>query len=395
MFLYADESMRTDYEKACEHLWSTIIIYSHSRIFSHLPILKVLLRGVLETTEPPALSLDQFHHPPQSTAPRAFTAISDESPTGVPTKEISDMHLQLEKLYSLVKTLPAAPAPDHEDIRELLDLSHSLRYKQDLRSFVTTTPNHQKAETRRLIREIEFLGRIRAAYFTIISVIHTFPNFGRLKVIPDTPVTPPEKPSQPQQGRLSLEQTLGPLKLPLEASTVKKTIGQGFTVQRADLTFMKLQSVNLPTHAEIQMITLLMTKSFTLESVYPYIGCSKLICYLCFLFVQSCVQFQMRASHRRIFPKWCLPRITGLQESEVNLLRQGVKRLRDEITRQILTPIMKTSRIEATSTADVTSLCSAEDDRFRVESVARSLPTYRLAHTRALEHQRLRDMFGE
>lgn len=380
---------------AREDLWTKIMMYSHGRIFSHLPVLKRQLPAVLEAMEPPALSLDQFQQSPQSSAPLASNAIDDESPTNAYAMGLLNMRLRLEELYSLVKALPVDLAPDHEDIRKRLDLSYSLGYEQNLRSFVITTLNHQKAASRRLIREIAFLGRIRAAYFTIISAIKTFPNFGGLKVIPNPPVTPPEKICQPQQGRLNLEQTLGLFKLPLEASTVKKTTGKDMTVVQANATFMKLQAAELPTHAEIQMITLLMTRGFTFKSVYPYIGCSKLSCYLCLSFVQNCGYFRIRGSHRRIFPKWCLPRTTGLQESDVSLLRQWVKNLRNEVTRHILTPVVKTAKVEATSTADVTSLCSAEDDRFRVESLARSLPLYRLTHMGALEHQRLRDGFGE
>ncbi|KAL9632471.1 MAG: hypothetical protein Q9164_005301 [Protoblastenia rupestris] len=222
--LFSNISQKHDYEKARERLWIKIVMYSHGRIFSHLPILKSQLQAVLEATEPPTLSLDQFQQPPQSTAPLASNAIDDESSTNAHTMGLSNMRLRLGELYSFVKALSVTLAPDHEDIRKLLDLSHSLRYEQNLRRFVITTLNHQKAASRCLIREIAFLGRIKAAYFTVISAIQTFPNFGGLKVIPNPPVTPPEKISQPQQGRLNLEQTLGLFKLPLEASTIKKPL---------------------------------------------------------------------------------------------------------------------------------------------------------------------------
>lgn len=276
-------------------------MYSRGRIFSHLPTLKTQLPAVLEATEPPALSLDRFPQSPQSSTPLASNAVDDENPTTTHAMSLSNMRLQLGELYSLVKALPATLASDHEDNRQLLDISYSLRYEQTLGSFIVTALQHQEAASRCLIRAITFLGRIKAAYFTIISAIQTFPNFGKLKVIPDPPVTPPEKISQPQQGRLSLKQTLRLFKLPLEANAIKKFTGKDLTVVQANAAFMKLQSAELPTHAEIQMIRLLLTRGLRLKSVYPYIGCSKLSCYLCLSFLQNCGYFRTRGSHPESF----------------------------------------------------------------------------------------------
>lgn len=369
--------------------------YNHGRIFSHLPVIKSKLQAVLDATQSPAVSLEQFQQFSQSTTPPASNAIDDESPTKAHAMGLRYMRLQLSELYSLVTALPETLAPGHEKIRKLLDLSHSLRYEQNFKMFLIRTLKDKEAASRCLIRGIAYLGRIKAAFLTVIKAIETFSNFGKLKVIPYPPVTPPAKICQPKQGRLNLEQTLGLFALPLEENTVLKLTGTDLTAIQADATFMKLQSAELPTHAEIQMIMLIMTKDFKFQSVYPYIGCSKLSCYLCLSFVQMCGHFRTRGSHRRIFPKWCLPCTTGLQHSDVSFLWQCAKSLRNKVARDTLTPVVKTAKIEATSTADVTSLYSAEDDRFRMESLARSLPLQRLQNMRALEHQLLRDRFGE
>ena len=369
------------------------MLFSHGRIFSHLPTLRDHLWALLESLKTTALSSGEAENAPSITTPPFSIGFDDGNQANNHTITYQKIHSQLEDIYSLVIALPTPLAKDHESIPKLLDLAYSLRYEHDLKDVVMS--NCHNATGRALIHQIELLGRIKAAYFAFLNAIRTFTNFGDINYIPDPPVKPPRKILQPSRGRLSLEQTLGLFKLRFEASAVKKVTGKNWTFGKFKAEFTSLQSVELPTHAEVQMILLLMTRGITLGSVYPYIGCSKLSCFLCFSFVQACEYFEFRGSHHRIFPKWCLPLATGLQESNVDLLQQCVKNVRKGVSRAILTPIVETAKLNATSTADVTSIYSAENDKFRTERLARSLPFHGSSRMRGLQHQLLRDQFGQ
>lgn len=369
-----------------------IVMYNHGRILSYLPVLKDCLQAVLQGTDDPKLPVNRTGDSSSDAFAFNNSVISDKNITSADKDIPSQTALLLDELCSSVEKLLANTVLGHDALLKILEITYSLRYEKNLRSILTTNLRCQEALSRSLTIQIAFLGRVKATYLTFISVIRTFMDFSRIKVIPNQLVKPPRKIIQPPQGRLSLEHTFGLFRMPLKPSTLKQIIGRDLTIEQAYDNFFKFQSVYMPTHAEIQMIVLLMRNDITLGSMFPYIGCSKLSCYLCFAFVHSCGHFKMRGSHQRIFPKWCLPRLVGLQDKDVSLLRQGIKSLRNEVTRQILSPVAKTAKLKATTIADVTSIGSAEDDLFRMQTLARILPLRRSEHWRAQEHQHLRNM---
>ena len=84
------------------------------------------------------------------------------------------------------------------------------------------------------------------------------------------------------------------LGLSLNPPSVRNVVGAKFSVISAERAFKQLQrnmsQKCLPTHAEIQLI-LHFAKVINVETmegeIYPYIGCSKLSCFLCTSFLKS------------------------------------------------------------------------------------------------------------
>ncbi|KAI6133803.1 hypothetical protein EV401DRAFT_1575486 [Pisolithus croceorrhizus] len=226
----------------------------------------------------------------------------------------------------------------------LAEKAYSIRHLESVRIFIGASCNDVDPT---LLSDIHFLGRLKSCYHTLVEAAETIPGFANLSIMlvdkPPSHKLPPILPS--------LDGLFKWLNLPLDLATVRKYVGDT-TVVAVQQEFGKLQGKSmfqtLATHAEIQLVFYItqrthletMTKEF-----YPYIGCSKLCCFLCFTFLRSFGQrgpfFRVRGCHGKVYPSWSLPETGGIHPGmcmELCLaLRKTLHHMSREMTRAVAT----------------------------------------------------------
>ncbi|KAL4071162.1 hypothetical protein V8B97DRAFT_2024051 [Scleroderma yunnanense] len=97
----------------------------------------------------------------------------------------------------------------------------------------------------------------------------------------------------------------------------------------------------LPAHAELQLILHIMKRTdieTMNKEIYPYIGCSKLSCFLCDSFLKSF-----------IYPFWSIPDITGLHDNMVIMLNLVVEKMQNILAHEMTKPISSTPHVPESS----------------------------------------------
>ncbi|KAI6028952.1 hypothetical protein EDC04DRAFT_148170 [Pisolithus marmoratus] len=229
--------------------------------------------------------------------------------------------------------------------RQLLaEKAYSIRHMESVRIFINASCSDLGS---RLLSDIHFLGRLRSCYHTLVEAAETIPGFAKLSIML---VDKPPSHNLPPTF-LSLDTLFKWLKLPLDLATVLEFVGD-MTIATVQQNYSKLQDKAyrkpLYTHAEIQLIFYIAQRihpeTITRE-FYPYIGCSKLCCFLCFTFLRSFGQrgpfFRVRGCHGRVYPLWSLPKADGLHADmcmELYLaLRSTLHHMSREMTRAVTT----------------------------------------------------------
>jgi hypothetical protein len=104
--------------------------------------------------------------------------------------------------------------------------------------------------------------------------------------------------------------------------------------------FAQLSRKQKKVHAEVQLILYAEKRMHTGERLsgrlFPYIGCSKKCCFFCELFCESYRAFQVRGTHKTLFPMWALPR--AFPQQSLHVLREFSKLLKDLLSRILTGP---------------------------------------------------------
>ncbi|KAI6165503.1 hypothetical protein EDD17DRAFT_1871665 [Pisolithus thermaeus] len=133
---------------------------------------------------------------------------------------------------------------------------------------------------------------------------------------------------------------------------------QGKTEVRA--ASKKAFSKPLHIHAELQL-SLYITKTAYNEimssEIHPYIGCSKLSCFLCAAFIKCFVldgvTFRMRGSHRKIYTRWSIPNTDGPEDDMIAALNSALEETQSFLRSELMKPIISTTHLPESS-AEVT-----------------------------------------
>ncbi|KAI6020960.1 hypothetical protein BKA83DRAFT_1447902 [Pisolithus microcarpus] len=195
--------------------------------------------------------------------------------------------------------------------------AHSIRHMKSIQIFIEASCNDWDPIPK-LLSSIQLLGRLKSCYHTLVEAAETIPGFANLSIrLVNRP--PSHKFLRNLPSLASLFTWLG---LPFTLPTVRKYVGDT-TIATIQQDFGKLQEKSmfqtLSTHAETQLVFYI-TQRTDLETMtkefYPYIGCSKLCCFLCFTFLRFFGQrgpfFRVRGCHGRVHPRWSLPETKGL-----------------------------------------------------------------------------------
>jgi len=258
--------------------------------------------------------------------------------------------------------------------RLLAEKAYSIRHMTSIRMLINSCSVTSLA--RKLVSGILFLGRLRSCYFTLVAGAQSIPGFSRLSIVLVRTPTPRISPST----LLSLGEAMKCLGLSLNPTSVRNLIGAKSSVISAERSFKQLQSntsqKHLPTHAELQLI-LHLVKTTDVETMdremCPYIGCSKLSCFLCTSFLKSFgrygAAFRTRGCHGKIYTLWSIPDIAGLRDDMAPLLNSALKNMRNILAREMIKPISSTPHVPESSAGvtDVRSLQTHYIDRYHQE----------------------------
>ena len=194
--------------------------------------------------------------------------------------------------------------------------------------------------------DICLLARLRVAFQRFKDIALTLPSFEQVTIIL---VPCPLAPANPSQRPLNLKQTFGILQLDVGPATTKAVVGQSWTVARVEREFAKLQKQKPQVHAEVQMLMSLNTNESSTSRLFPYLGCSKLSCFMCNRFIESCGRFTTRGCHGRLFKPWTVPSVDRLLPGQADRTAKGLILVQKEVEKKLKTSVEGNIRRERTS----------------------------------------------
>lgn len=209
-------------------------------------------------------------------------------------------------------------------IRELKDA------RADMESILNSAPLAKGIHT-----YICFLGRVRAAHRTFLTLAATSQAFARTQIHPVRVPKPIKKNCSP----LSLAQTFSLLGLKLSDSAFKKHISKNISLKNAVRDFASLQNQSAYIHAEVQLLFFLAGNQ--ISDAFPFLGGSKRCCFLCAAFIKVYRNIQTRGSHGHLYSKWIIPQIGILPEEEAARMSSSLDIMYQGLRRQLLCPLSK------------------------------------------------------
>lgn len=168
------------------------------------------------------------------------------------------------------------------------------------------------------------------------------------------PVRKPN-PVKVQSKSLSLAQTFDLLGLTLGDNTVKTYIKKkGLTTKDASAKFDVLQGQKIWVHAEVQLIFHMEKEN--VKNYFPYMGSSKLNCFLCADFIAAYGGLSSRGCHGRPYSKWLIPQTKELQRESSENMWKTIRKVEENLKRQLLKPLGKAQNFRAESTIGLTDM---------------------------------------
>ncbi|KAL9055451.1 MAG: hypothetical protein Q9162_003549 [Coniocarpon cinnabarinum] len=257
---------------------------------------------------------------------------------------------------------------------KLIFESYNLRQTRAVETTLHSSPD-ATFRSKNLWVNICLLARLLVAFQKFKEIALALPSFGQVKIIL---VPRPTTSSSPTQHHLSLKKTFRKLQLDLNPVTAKAVLGQNWTVAKANRKFAEQQQQRLNVHAEIQMLMFFNTSTSSASEVFPYLGCSKLSCFMCKCFIRSYGQFTSRGCHGRLFRPWTIPRMNGLLPSQAERIAKALKSVQHEVEQKLKISAEGHFQLERTSAIGGSSVLSGRQeidshrqlqiDRFRIKA---------------------------
>ncbi|KAJ4322557.1 hypothetical protein N0V94_002319 [Neodidymelliopsis sp. IMI 364377] len=195
----------------------------------------------------------------------------------------ADIEAALSTLRALLFDRNTFGSSKLERHQNLAMATYTLRRSRAIEA-VLYSSHSANSKSKKLWVNICLLARLRIAHQTFKEIAITLPSFQNPTIIL---IPRPSAPAPTVQSALTLSQTFGLLHLPLNTTTTKAMLGRSWTVARLDREFKKPQKQKLNTHAEVQMLMFLHANEASASGVLPYLGCSKLSCFMCDRFLQA------------------------------------------------------------------------------------------------------------
>lgn len=96
--------------------------------------------------------------------------------------------------------------------------------------------------------------------------------------------------------------------------------------------------------------------------LFPYLGCSKLSCFMCNHFIQSYGQFTTRGSHGRLFKPWTVPPLDSLQHGQANRIVKALISVQEEVKKKLKEPFKSRVLLERTSVIGGSSVLAGHQE---------------------------------
>ncbi|KAI6037923.1 hypothetical protein EDC04DRAFT_2083362 [Pisolithus marmoratus] len=334
-------------------LWEELVCYNQprldkgaNRLRQHLRVFKA--SGSLDSVPPYCTS-----KLPQDSDSKCRTSCDDYGigPYSEAT-HVDYMKLAQKHIFELDTVLCTGDRATQR--RSLAEYTYSIRHMPFLWMFFNSC--HKVSAGHRLLSDVYSLGRLKSCYYVLVNAALHIPGFARLSIVLVKNLLPRVCPTtlSPLAGMMkSLGQTLSPI-------SVKKFISRKADVARTQGRFEQLQrkisQKVLHTHAELQLILYIarMTDVQVMKEIYPFIGCSKLSCFLCAAFLNSfChrgIVFRTRGGHGKIYTRWSIPDMDGLRDDTITALSSALKAMRDSLVYEIFKPLTPVAHIPKIST---------------------------------------------
>lgn len=187
-------------------------------------------------------------------------------------------------------------------------------------------------KSKRLWMDICLFARLRVAFQNFKDTTLALPSFEQVRIIL---VPRAFAPANPSQRPLSLKQTFHFLHLDMTPAATKAVLGHNWTVAKVEREFAQRQKQKPRVHAEVQMLLFLNTNESSTSGVFPYLGCSKLSCFMCNSFVQSYGRFKTRGCHGRLFKPWTVPTTDSLLPGQAGRTARALISVQKEVERKL------------------------------------------------------------
>ncbi|KAI6137191.1 hypothetical protein F5141DRAFT_72558 [Pisolithus sp. B1] len=331
-------------------LWEELLCYSQPHLDRYADSLRVNLEAFKAAGSLDRIPPYRTPQPPQNDASEHKTFYDD--PFIGPYSKAT--HVDYMKLAQkcIVELDAILRTGDRATRRRLLaEHTYPICHMKSLRVLINS--HSEVSIGRRLLSDILSLGRLRLYYYTLVEGALSIPGFAHLSLIfvNNLPrrVCPATLPP--------LEDVMKFLGLILNATSVNYFISEKLDVVGAKRAFRQLQNnisrQRLPTHAEVQLVFhLIRTMDIqTVEKeIYPYIGCSKLSCFLCSAFLNSLdrngIAFKTRGSHGKICAPWSIPNMVGLWANTPATLYSVLNEIQYLLVREMVKPITTAHLVE-------------------------------------------------
>jgi hypothetical protein len=324
----SDDTCLDTYSDVC--LWEELVSYHQSRIQNnYIPDLRASFKGFEAEFRKTCLDT---------------------------TGDSSDLAAELSILRELLFNPSVNDESTLDQHSRLVVAAYDLRRLSNIEQMLNSS-SRASSTSRKLWVNICLIARLRVTFEKFKEAALTFPSFTRVTI---ALVSRPCAPASPPHRLITLRETFDILGLNTKQHTIQAVTGQKWTLRQLEREFMKRQRQKLNIHAEVQLLMHLNTANTSNSGIFPYIGCSKLCCFMCYSFIQSCGHFNARGCHGRLFKPWTVPKMELLLPEHVERISEAVITLQNEIVKKLVTPVAGKVRLERTSVSGGSSLIGTQ-----------------------------------
>lgn len=246
-----------------------------------------------------------------------------------------------------------------EKYARLVIASYDLRRTRKIEEALYTSPS-ATSKAKNLWINICLFARLRVAFQKFKEITLILPSFQKVTIILVPRPLPPAKPSQ--KRLLNLKQTFDILKLDLSPATTKAVLGRSRTIGKIESEFAKRQRQKLNVHAEVQMLMFLNPNESSTTALFPYLGCSKLSCFMCDRFIRSYGRLTTRGCHGHLFKPWTVASVDRLPPDQADRTAKALIRTQKEVKKELKASIEGHIRHERTSVIGGSSVLSVRQE---------------------------------